>query len=145
MVITPDWTQVFIDFIIHKKLSEEKLLAKQVSNRSKNYCLVSSKLYRQGTSFEVLMKCVTPVNREEILQEIHIECCNNHAASRTLVGKAFRLGYYWPTIVVDAEGLFRRCKGCQFFATSSCASPQPHMHPSIMVFLLLGARHGGTT
>lgn len=37
-------------------------------------------------------------------------------ASRTIVGKAFRSGFYWPTALHDAEELVRRCKGCQYFA-----------------------------
>ena len=40
----------------------------------------------------------------------------NHAASRTLVGKAFRTGFYWPTALKDAEELVRKCKCCQMFA-----------------------------
>jgi cell wall assembly regulator SMI1 len=43
------------------------------------------------------MKCVHTEEGREILQEIHEGVCGNHAASRTLVGKAFRSGFYWPT------------------------------------------------
>jgi hypothetical protein len=32
------------------------------------------------------------------------------------VGKAYMLGFYWPTALADAQDLVRRCKGCQFFA-----------------------------
>jgi hypothetical protein len=35
---------------------------------------------------------------KEILDEIHLGYCGNHAVSRTLVGKAFRNGFYWPTV-----------------------------------------------
>ena len=52
----------------------------------------------------------------KLLFEIHSSSCGNHAASRTLVGKAFRAGFYWPTAIFDAENLVRRCEGCQFFA-----------------------------
>ena len=41
--------------------------------------------------------------------------CGNHAASKTLVGKAFRAGFYWPTALKDVEILVRQCKKCQFF------------------------------
>jgi hypothetical protein len=43
------------------------------------------------------MKCIRTEEGREILQEIHKGVCRNHAASRTLVGKAFRSGFYWPT------------------------------------------------
>jgi hypothetical protein len=39
----------------------------------------------------------------KILEEIHAGTCGNHAASRTLVSKAFRAGFYWPSAVVDAD------------------------------------------
>jgi hypothetical protein len=40
------------------------------------------------------MKCVPVKNGKEILQVIHEGVCGNHAASRMLVKKAFRSGYY---------------------------------------------------
>jgi hypothetical protein len=54
-----------------------------------------------------------------ILQEIHEGVCGNHAASRTLVGKAYRAGFWWPTAVSDAEDLVRRCQNYQFFGKQS--------------------------
>jgi hypothetical protein len=50
------------------------------------------------------------------LEEIHKGVCGNHASSRTLVSKAFRRAFYWPTALGDAEALVRRCQGCQYFA-----------------------------
>ena len=35
---------------------------------------------------------------------------------RTLVGNAFRQGFYWPTAVTDATKLVRSCEGCQYYA-----------------------------
>jgi hypothetical protein len=60
------------------------------------------------------MKCVTKENGYNILREIHEGVCGNHAASRTLVGKAYRAGCWWPTAVTDAEDPVRRCQNCQF-------------------------------
>jgi hypothetical protein len=40
------------------------------------------------------MKCVPTGVGKDILQEIHDGTCGNHAASRTLVGKASRSGFY---------------------------------------------------
>jgi hypothetical protein len=53
---------------------------------------------------------------EKILKEIHAGTCGNHIASRTLVGKAFQAGFYWPSVVADVEALIRRCENYQFFA-----------------------------
>jgi hypothetical protein len=52
----------------------------------------------------------------KILKEIHAGTYGNHAASHTLVGKAFQVGFYWPSAVADAKKLVHHCEGCQFFA-----------------------------
>jgi hypothetical protein len=79
-------------------------LAEQLIRRAKSYVLVGDKLYRQGATSGVLM------------EEIHKGVCGNHASSPTLVNKAFRRAFYWPTALGDAEELVRRCQGCQYFA-----------------------------
>jgi hypothetical protein len=55
----------------------------------------------------VLLNYVSREKGKEILDEIHSGCCGNHAASRTLVGKTFHIGFYWPTALKDAEELAR--------------------------------------
>jgi hypothetical protein len=40
------------------------------------------------------MKCVHSATRKQLLDEIHVGQCGVHAASQTLVGKAFRSGFY---------------------------------------------------
>jgi transposase InsO family protein len=42
--------------------------------------------------------------------------CGHHAAPGTLVGNAFRQGFYWPTAVADASEVMSTCEGCQFYA-----------------------------
>jgi hypothetical protein len=55
----------------------------------------------------------------ELLRDIHAGVCGHHAAPRTLVGNAFRQGFYWPTMVADACEVVRTCEGCQFYARKS--------------------------
>jgi transposase InsO family protein len=42
--------------------------------------------------------------------------CGHHAAPQTLVGNAFRQGFYWPTAVAYATRIVRSCQWCQFYA-----------------------------
>jgi hypothetical protein len=84
--------------------------------RSKQYLLVDGVLIHKSAKEEVLMKYITQEAGIQLLHEIHSGTCGNHAASRTLVGKAFRVGFYWPSAMADAEKLVHRCEGCQFFA-----------------------------
>ena len=64
----------------------------------------------------VLMRCISQGEGRELLAEIHGGECGSHSSSRTLVGKAFRHGFYWPTALQDAAELVRSCKACQFHA-----------------------------
>jgi hypothetical protein len=57
MMIDVDWRQPFIDYLSEQKVPSDKNLAKQLIRRAKSYVLVGDKLYRQGTSSGVLMKC----------------------------------------------------------------------------------------
>jgi ribonuclease HI len=116
MVLGEDWREAFIDFIRDQRLpagiDARSAEAARVLCRSKGFVLVDGKLYRRGARSGVLMKCITKEDGYDILREIHKGVCGNHAASRTLVGKAYRAGFWWPTAVTDAEDLVRRCHNC---------------------------------
>jgi hypothetical protein len=88
-MIDVDWRQPFIDYISEQKVHSYKNVAEQLVRRAKTYVLVGDKLYRQGATSGVLMKCIPRVESKEILEEIHKGICGNHASSRTLVSKAF--------------------------------------------------------
>jgi hypothetical protein len=79
---------------------------------SKQYLLVDGLLMRKNAKEKVLMKCITQEAGIQLLHEIHSGTCGNHATSRTLVGKAFREGFYWPSVVADVEKLVHRYDGC---------------------------------
>jgi hypothetical protein len=112
MMVDVDWRQPFIDYIREQKVPTDKNMAEQLVRRAKSYVLVGDKLYRRGATSRVLMKCVPREEGKDILKEIRKGVCGNHASSRTLVGKAFRRAFYWPTTLGDAEELVRRCQGC---------------------------------
>jgi hypothetical protein len=116
MMIDVDWRQPFIDYIREQKVPTDKNLAEQIIHRAMSYVLVGDKLYRRGATSGVLRKCVPREEGKDILEEIHKGVCGNHASSRTLVSKAFRRAFYWPTALGGAEELVRRRQGCQYFA-----------------------------
>jgi hypothetical protein len=88
---------------------------------------VDGKLYRKNAKQEILQKCVSTGEGKKILEEIHSGTCGNHVASRTLVGKAFQVGFYWPSAVADAEDYVKRCENYQFFAK------QIHVQAQVLV------------
>jgi hypothetical protein len=102
MMLGEDWREAYINFIRDQMLpagtDARSAEAARVMRRCKGFILVDSKLYRRGARSGVLIKCVTKEDGYDILWEIHESVCGNHAALRTLVGKAYRAGFWWPTV-----------------------------------------------
>jgi hypothetical protein len=98
-------------------------------------------LYKHGSALGILMNCVRMEEGREILQEIHEGACGNHAASCTLVGKAFICGFYWPMALADTEELVRR--GYKLLVLQQAAprlDPQPYYHTTFMAVRMLESR-----
>ena len=75
--------------------------------------IINGMLYKKGAS-EIKQKCITIEERQRLLAKIHGGTCRHHAAPRSLVGKAFRQGFYWPTAMEDAERIICTYEGCQY-------------------------------
>src|SRR5438105_2759016 len=114
--INPDWTTPYLNYLLHDKLPDDRAEAERIARRSRRYVVVGGEeLYRRGTS-GILMRCISKEDGRKLLKEIHSGICENHTASRTLVDKAYRQGFFWPTAVTDADELVLKCEGCQYFA-----------------------------
>jgi ribonuclease HI len=111
-----DWRKPFIDFILDQLVPDDKIERERITQRSANYVVIGSDLYRKAASTGVLMKWILRSEGLQLLAEIHSGESGCHAASTNLVSKAYRSGFYWPTAVIDAKDLVKRCKRCQFFA-----------------------------
>jgi hypothetical protein len=107
-----DWRKPFIDFILDQLVPDDKVERECITRRSANYVVIGFDLYRKAASTGILMKCIRRSEGLQLLAEIHSGECGCHAASTNLVGKAYRSGFYWPTVVIDAKDLVKRCKGC---------------------------------
>ena len=113
-VPSSDWREPFIKYLTTVDVPADKTEMECLICRSKHYVLIDGKLMRKNAKEELLQKCISQEEGVALLQEIHAGSCGNHAASRSLVGKAFRAGFYWPSAVADAKMLVRWCEGCQF-------------------------------
>jgi hypothetical protein len=82
-------------------LPDDMTFADQIARLANRYTLVERDLYWHGAN-GVLMRCIIWEEGCELLAEVHGGECGNHASSCTLVGKAFRHGFYWPTALQDA-------------------------------------------
>jgi transposase InsO family protein len=110
-----DWRETIIRYIRNEEEPDDKAVAECIARQSAHYSIVGRLLYRRGAG-GVLMKCIHSTTRKQLLDEIHTEQCGVHAASWTLVGKAFRPGFYWPTMKNHAAELVQKCEACQLLS-----------------------------
>ncbi|GKB83076.1 reverse transcriptase domain-containing protein [Tanacetum coccineum] len=119
--------QILADFLVEKPdeappdTSVEVLIAgtsddkKEVSKlriKARQYELVEGVLYRRSF-LTPWLRCVGLLQVDYVIREIHEGSCSMHAGPRSVVAKAMRLGYYWPTMHRDAREMIRACNDCQ--------------------------------
>ena len=102
MLITPPWTQPYVEYLRNKTLPDDEVLRRQIVRRARSFVEIDGQLYKRSTS-GMYQKCVSQQDGIEILREIHLGDCGHHAAPRSLVSKAFRQGFFWLTAKADAE------------------------------------------
>ena len=112
-----DWRMPFLDSLIRGKLPKDRAEARRITRWAKSYVIYgeSKELYRQNPT-EILQHCITVEEGRKLLEDLHLAACGHYAAPRTLVGNAFRQGFYWPTAIADAIELVLSCHECQFYA-----------------------------
>jgi ribonuclease HI len=110
-----DWRDKYIAWMDRGELPSDRSEARRIATMDKSFTLVDGELYKRAAS-GVLQRCVPIPQGRELLRNIHAGVCGHHAEPRTLVGNAFRQGFYWPTAVRDASEIVRTCEGCYFYA-----------------------------
>ena len=74
-------------------LPENEEEAERVARQAMTYCIQDGELYRKWPN-DVSLHCISKEQGKELLANIHSGDCGHHSSSRTLVGKAFRSGFY---------------------------------------------------
>jgi hypothetical protein len=110
-----DWQSKYLAWIDRGMLPSDRTEARRIARKAKSFTIVDGELYKRAAS-GVLQRCIPIPEGRELIRDIHIGVCGQHAAPRTLVGNAFHQGFYWPMAVTDASEVVRTCEGCQFYA-----------------------------
>jgi len=97
-----DWRFPIIDYALHgifpmilgkRCLFDEGLLDSTTMQWKKYYCC----------SYDgILLRCLSNSESQEVIKEAHDGICGAHQPSPKLKDWLHRLGYYWPTMIVDA-------------------------------------------
>ncbi|KAM2658172.1 hypothetical protein EV1_013474 [Malus domestica] len=126
------WITPIYRFLAHGTLRNDKVQAKQIRYKATRYLIINDQLYKRCFNLPYL-RCLTHVEAKTILREIHEGISGNHAGSRYLSHKAFRQGYYWPTLHQDAIRISRSCDKCQRYTTIPHSPPEPLTHATNQV------------
>ncbi|KAG9458313.1 hypothetical protein H6P81_002821 [Aristolochia fimbriata] len=124
-----DWRQQFLDYLEHKKLSQELKARAYVRRVAPKFCLFNNTLYRRSYD-GILLRCVSKEEGQALLSEAHGGMCGAHQAGPKLHLQVKQLGYYWPTMLRDAIELARHCTTCQLHANYIHQPPSP-LHPTV--------------
>jgi ribonuclease HI len=110
-----DWILEVKAFLISSRLPEDEEEAERIVRQASGYCVKDGDLYRRRPN-GVALKCISTHQGQELLRDIHAGECSHHAFAATLATKAYRSGFYWPSVLGDAAQMVKRCEACQFHA-----------------------------
>nr|GEY92600.1 reverse transcriptase domain-containing protein [Tanacetum cinerariifolium] len=103
----PTWMTELVNY-----LKEDENEARKIRLKARQYELMEGILYK-GSFLTPWLRCVGPLQAEYVMKEIHEGSCSMHAGPQSVVAKAIRLGYFWPTMHRDAQDMIRKCSDCQ--------------------------------
>ncbi|KAM2437414.1 hypothetical protein EV1_014446 [Malus domestica] len=84
-----NWITPIYRFLTHGTFPNDKVQAKQIRYKATRYLIINDQLYKRGFNLPYL-RCLTPVEAETVIWEIHEGVCEDHAGSRSLAYKVFR-------------------------------------------------------
>nr|XP_051211257.1 uncharacterized protein LOC127328720 [Lolium perenne] len=113
-----DWTEPYLSYLERQVLPTDETEARTLVRRCKSFPIINNELYKRSIS-GIFQRCVTADEGRKILRDIHAGDCGHHAGAHSIVAKAFRHGFYWPTAHNDAMAIVRACAGCQKYANQS--------------------------
>jgi ribonuclease HI len=91
--IKVDWRDKYVAWMARGELPSDRAKARRIARMAKSFALVDGELYKRAAS-GILQRCVPIPEGRELLRDIHARICGHHVAPRTLVGNAFRQGFY---------------------------------------------------
>ncbi|GJV30592.1 reverse transcriptase domain-containing protein [Tanacetum coccineum] len=93
-------------------LPHEQKDARRIRRTARRFELRNGVLYRRSF-LQPWLRCVGPIQADYVLHEIHAGSCSMHSGPRSVVARALRSGYYWPTMHRDARDMIKKCNDCQ--------------------------------
>nr|XP_027089516.1 uncharacterized protein LOC113710608 [Coffea arabica] len=120
------WMGPLVRFLSRGELPEDRAESRKLQRKAARYAFRQGLLYKRSY-LGPWLRCITPEEGDRILQDIHEGLCGAYVGFRMLVKKALLLGYFWPTMRVDAQVMVLCCPSCQHHA------PEHHQPTNLMI------------
>nr|XP_027082689.1 uncharacterized protein LOC113705025 [Coffea arabica] len=120
------WMGPLVRFLNQGELPEDRAESRKLQRKAARYTLRQGLLYKRSY-LGPWLRCITPEEGNRILQDIHEGLCGAHVGFRILVKKTLLLGYFWPTMRMDAQVMVLCCPSCQHHA------PEHHQPTNLMI------------
>ncbi|GKE96284.1 reverse transcriptase domain-containing protein [Tanacetum coccineum] len=106
------WMTPIMEYLKDGTLPGDRKEESKLRIKAKQYELLEGILYRRSF-LKPWLRCVRPLQADYVIRKIHEGSCSMHTGPRSVVAKAMRLGYYWPTMQWDAREMIYTCNDCQ--------------------------------
>nr|GFB83243.1 reverse transcriptase domain-containing protein [Tanacetum cinerariifolium] len=120
----PTWMTELVNYLKEGTLLGDEKEARKLRLKARQYELMEGILYKRSF-LTPWLRCVGPLQAEYVMKEIHEGSCSMYAGPRSVVAKAIRLGYFWPTMHKDAHDMICKCSDCQIHRPITRHPQQP--------------------
>ena len=110
-----NWTTPLIAYLRSGILPNGKDSARKLKVQASRFLLIRYVLYKRGFS-RLYLRCLSHDEADYMMREVHEGICGNHSGARSIARKLIRVGYYWPTMLKDAQAYVKTYDKCQRFS-----------------------------
>jgi hypothetical protein len=119
-----DWMSPIRAYLDNQLPSDDNAEVKLIAHKSRMYHLIDGILFHQGAN-GVMMKSISGEEGIELLEDVHRGVCGSHSSWCSIINKAFRHGFYWPTMKDDAMEVIKKCRDCQLYQKQMMKQANP--------------------
>jgi hypothetical protein len=106
-----DWMSPIKMFLDNQPPSDDNVEVERIACKSNMYHLIDGILYQRGAN-GMMMKYISREEGIQLLQDIYSGVYRSHSSWRSIKGKGFRYGFYWPKAKDGTMEVITKCKEC---------------------------------
>jgi hypothetical protein len=123
--IEEDWRKPIADYL----WDPSQKVDKGIWHIAFKFTLINDELYLR-TVEDLLLKCLDHDQAKIAMGEVHEGICGMQQSAPKMKWLLIRVGFYWPTMIVDCFRYYKGCEECQKFGNMQMV-PTATLHPII--------------